>query len=88
MEFKLKGQTAQEWADDLFSHEYCAECGGDKEDHDIINFCGNWFAKCKYNVTDNEDNKRGRFKDEVDECEEECRKRDDDMLPVGVKENK
>lgn len=53
---KLAGQTAQEWADEMFEFEYCSECGKDKEDHFILPFNGNWFAKCKTEaVPDEED---------------------------------
>lgn len=43
----LNGETAKEWADNMFRYEYCQECGKDQEDHDIIPFMGNWFARCK-----------------------------------------
>lgn len=36
-----------EWLKEQFEYEYCAECGGDAEDHDAIPFLGNWFARCK-----------------------------------------
>lgn len=43
-------QDPQEWAKELFEYEYCAECGGDETNHDIIPFFGNWFARCR--ITD------------------------------------
>ena len=46
-ELKLDGLTAKEWAEQQFEFEYCAKCGGDAEDHDIIPFMGHWFARCK-----------------------------------------
>jgi hypothetical protein len=30
------GRTAQQFLEDLFVYEYCAECGGDTEDHIVI----------------------------------------------------
>ncbi len=30
------GRTAQEFLEDLFEYEYCAECGGDAEDHIVV----------------------------------------------------
>jgi len=37
----------QQWLKEQFECEYCAECGGDVEDHDAVPFLGNWFAFCK-----------------------------------------
>ena len=38
-----------EWLRRLFEYEYCPECGGDAEDHDvcIVPGIGNYFARCK-----------------------------------------
>ena len=44
---KINGQTADEWATELFEFENCSECHRGKEGHDIVEFMGNWFAKCK-----------------------------------------
>ena len=41
------GQTAEEWGKDQFEFEYCAECGGDWDDHDYILILGGWFARCR-----------------------------------------
>jgi hypothetical protein len=30
------GRTAPEFLEDLFEYEYCAECGGDAEDHIVV----------------------------------------------------
>ena len=30
------GHTAQQFLEDLFEYEYCAECGGDTEDHIVM----------------------------------------------------
>ena len=46
-EKKLHEQTAKEWAEELFECENCAECGKGANDHDILNFLGNWFARCQ-----------------------------------------
>lgn len=46
-EITLNDETADEWATRQFETEYCAECGKDKEDHDIEIFMGNWFARCQ-----------------------------------------
>lgn len=37
----------------LFEFEYCAECGGDADDHNAVPFLGNWFAKCRHPLPDN-----------------------------------
>jgi len=44
---KINGQTADEWASQLFEFDNCNECHKGKENHDIIEFMGNWFARCK-----------------------------------------
>lgn len=42
------GITAQEFAEELFECEYCAECYGDIKDHlFVIGPFGTWFAFCK-----------------------------------------
>jgi hypothetical protein len=30
------GRTAQQLLADLFEYEYCADCGGDVEDHSVV----------------------------------------------------
>ena len=30
------GRTTQQFLEDLFEYEYCAECGGDTEDHIVM----------------------------------------------------
>ena len=57
----INGLTAEEWVNRLFATEYCAECGGDKEDHIVVAFLGCWFAKCKYSERQNAKAKRGRY---------------------------
>ena len=42
--------SPEAWAARLFADELCPECGGDVEDHDIIEFIGGWFARCKAEV--------------------------------------
>lgn len=37
-----------EWLRRLFEYEYCAECGGDAEDHEVCLVLGNYFARCKH----------------------------------------
>ena len=41
-------ETPAEWLEDLFEFEYCAECGGDAEDHEvcIVPGMGTYFARC------------------------------------------
>ena len=41
-------ETPEEWLEDLFEFEFCAECGGDAEDHEvcIVPGIGNYFARC------------------------------------------
>jgi hypothetical protein len=33
------GRTAQEFLEELFEYEYCAECGGDTADHTVMLTC-------------------------------------------------
>jgi hypothetical protein len=40
-------KTADEFLNDLFEYENCAECGQGKENHVVIPLLGNWFAKCE-----------------------------------------
>ena len=42
-------ETPKEWLEHLFEFNYCDECGGDAEDHDIcfVPGFGNYFARCK-----------------------------------------
>ena len=42
------------WLKEQFEYEYCAECGGDAEDHDAVPLLGNWFARCKKEVVDDQ----------------------------------
>lgn len=42
------GTPSAEWLVELFEYEYCAECGGDADDHAAIPFLGNWFARCEH----------------------------------------
>ena len=40
-------EPPDEWLRRLFEFEFCPECGGDAEDHDVILVLGNYFARCK-----------------------------------------
>jgi hypothetical protein len=42
-------ETPSEWLERLFEFEYCAECGGDADDHEVclVPGIGNYFARCK-----------------------------------------
>lgn len=40
------GRTWEQFADELFADEYCAECSGDAEHHEPWLVAGNWFAHC------------------------------------------
>ena len=42
------GETPEDWLADLFEFEYCGECGGDAEDHEVclVPGIGNFFARC------------------------------------------
>ena len=41
------GRTAQEFLEDLFEYEYCAECGGDTEHHSVVlDVLGLFHAHC------------------------------------------
>jgi hypothetical protein len=44
--------SPETWAKHQFEYENCAECGGGADDHDIIEFIGGWFARCKTAVAD------------------------------------
>ena len=40
-------RTAQEFLEELFEYEYCAECGGDVEDHIVaLDVLGLFHAHC------------------------------------------
>ena len=41
-------ETPEEWLEQLFEFEYCAECGGDAADHEVclVPGIGNYFARC------------------------------------------
>ncbi len=43
-----RDETPEEWLADLFGFEYCGECGGDAEDHEVclVPGIGNFFARC------------------------------------------
>jgi len=43
------GETPEEWLGRLFEYEYCAECGGDAEDHVVclVPGMGTYFARCR-----------------------------------------
>ena len=41
------GRTAQQFLEDLFEYEYCAECGGDTEGHIVmLDVLGLYHAFC------------------------------------------
>jgi hypothetical protein len=42
-------ETPSEWLERLFEFEYCAECGGGADDHEVclVPGIGNYFARCK-----------------------------------------
>jgi hypothetical protein len=45
--FLQDGRSAQEFLEDLFEYEYCAECGGDTEDHiDVLDVLWLFHAYC------------------------------------------
>jgi hypothetical protein len=41
-------ETPEAWLEQLFEFEFCAECGGDANDHEvcIIPGVGTYFARC------------------------------------------
>jgi len=47
-------EPPEEWLERLFEYEFCAECGGDAEDHEIciVPGIGNYFARCKRTGSD------------------------------------
>jgi hypothetical protein len=42
-------QTPEEWLAELFEFEFCAECGGDADDHEVclVPGIGTYFARCR-----------------------------------------
>ncbi len=42
-------ENPDEWLERLFEFEYCAECGGDAEDHEVclVLGMGTYFARCR-----------------------------------------
>jgi len=36
MNLKEYQEIHQDWLEDMFEFEYCGECGGDTEDHEVI----------------------------------------------------
>ena len=44
----IHSDAFDEWLEDLFEFEFCAECGGDAEDHEvcIVPGMGTFFARC------------------------------------------
>jgi hypothetical protein len=40
-------ESPDEWLERLFEFEYCPECGGDADDHEVSVVLGNYFAWCK-----------------------------------------
>lgn len=47
------GQTPAEWLADFFEFEYCAECGHDKDRHEVtLSPLGHFFAKCANPILD------------------------------------
>ena len=45
-------EPPNEWLRRLFEYEYCPECGGDAEDHEVWIVLGNYFARCKIDPLD------------------------------------
>jgi len=41
-------ETPEQWLADLFEFEFCPECGGDVEDHEVrlVPGMGTYFARC------------------------------------------
>jgi hypothetical protein len=41
-------ETPEEWLERLFEFEFCPECGGDSQDHEVcvVPGIGNYFARC------------------------------------------
>lgn len=47
--------TKDEFVARLFEYEYCDECGGDAEHHDVLSdfpLAGTFFAKCRFEPGD------------------------------------
>jgi len=42
-------ESPDEWLERLFEFEYCPECGGDADDHEVcvVPGIGTYFARCK-----------------------------------------
>ena len=45
----MTDETPEEWLENLFEFEYCAECGGDAVDHEVclVPGIGTYFARCR-----------------------------------------
>jgi hypothetical protein len=43
-------EAPSEWLERLFEFEFCVECGGDADDHEVclVPGIGNYFARCKH----------------------------------------
>lgn len=41
-------ESPEAWLEELFEFEFCAECGGDVEDHEVcvLTGLGTYFARC------------------------------------------
>jgi hypothetical protein len=52
-------ESPETWLRDLFEYEYCSECGGDAEDHEVcvVPGIGTFFARCSKPPLD--DDERG-----------------------------
>jgi len=42
----------EEWLKEQFKDGYCECCGGDEADHNAVPFIGNWFARCKHELSE------------------------------------
>lgn len=58
-------QTPEEWLADLFEFEFCAECGGDADDHEVclVPGIGNYFARCRRSLDESDATEHGSGSD-------------------------
>lgn len=49
-------ETPEQWLAELFEYEFCPECGGDAEDHEVclVPGMGTFFARCRRPFNDDE----------------------------------
>lgn len=53
MEIMQDGLSPQQWLEQMHEFEYCAECGGDTEDHIVtLDILGKFHSTCLHPITE------------------------------------